>query len=55
MTVALKFANQWLALGVGIIASLVSAWLVNITVERYSIRLSRMVSLSRPLLREQTP
>jgi peptidoglycan/LPS O-acetylase OafA/YrhL len=55
MTVALKFANQWVALAVGIIASVLSAWLVNITVERYSIRLSRMVSLSRPLLREQTP
>lgn len=47
MSVALKFANQWIALGVGIGASLVCATAVYHTVEKFSIKLSRKVELSR--------
>lgn len=48
MTVVMKYTGQLTALLVGIIASIVSAWIANITVERQSIRLSRLVGLDRP-------
>lgn len=55
MSVALKYVDQWTALAVGIGISVLSAWLAYITIERYSVRLSRMVNLERPTLQERLP
>jgi peptidoglycan/LPS O-acetylase OafA/YrhL len=56
MSVALRHTNQWTALAVGLAVSVLSAWLAYLTVERYSVRFSRMVSLERrPLLQERLP
>jgi peptidoglycan/LPS O-acetylase OafA/YrhL len=44
-SLALRFLNQWGALAVGIVASLVSAWLTWRFIERPSIRLSHHVQM----------
>lgn len=51
MSIAQKFANDWIALGVGITTAIVAAWIGYELVERPSIKLSRKVSLtSSPLV-----
>ncbi len=54
MSVALKYTNQWVALIVGLTVSMVSAWIMYALVERQSVRISRMVKLDVPVLRERT-
>ena len=44
-SLALKYTNQWVALIVGVAASLLSAWIAYLVLERPAIRLSRLVSL----------
>jgi peptidoglycan/LPS O-acetylase OafA/YrhL len=47
-SLALRYLGTWSALAVGLTASLVSAWLAYLLIERPSIRLSHHVSLERP-------
>jgi peptidoglycan/LPS O-acetylase OafA/YrhL len=54
-SLALRYTNQWTALVVGVMASVLSAWVAYRFVERPSIRLSHRVSLGSriPLPKEQ--
>ncbi|MEO8017814.1 MAG: acyltransferase [Pseudomonadota bacterium] len=47
MSIALKFSSTWIAFLVGVIASIVSAWVAYYLIERPSVRLSRFVSVDR--------
>ena len=57
MSIAQKFVNDWIALGVGIVIAIVSAWAGYLVIERPSIELSRRVRLNRavPQMRDTVP
>lgn len=52
MSVALQFFNQWIALGIGLLASVLSGWVAYEIVERQSVKLSRRIPMESPALRE---
>lgn len=45
MTIALRFMHEWAALAVGVIASIVSAWVFYVLVEKPATRLSKRVKV----------
>lgn len=53
-SLALKYANQWVALAVGLLASVISAWLAHLVIERPAIRLSHLVRAESRSAREPT-
>lgn len=50
-SLALRYVNDWGALAVGLVASVISAWVAYLILEKPAIWLSHLVSLEPPLVR----